>query len=648
MTAPLSLPPSCTLWVNGARFADGSTPGEVDTDPVALTDLRVVWGRENTVDQPSPATLSCRVQDVGAGKRFVDVLAIGARVEVRADAVIYPDPTVSTFLDPGFEAGAVGATPSHTGDNVGSVTVTNRWARTGTKSAAIQPADAGRRVRVIFPPAPFSAAHDPAAWDAIPRTLAGTTWSYGASLRRTTDRTYPQVRPVLFTQPWPGTERVLNAVADVVSVGPAPGTWLVTSGRIVPPADCWVGICVEVYPTGPSWDAFGSTISWDSLDPAVSWDDYATVWVDDVTVLAPAAGAGRAGAVFSGRITDLVAGYDETIGATMVDVTAQDDTAELANRYAGAEVWPQESLLARFNRIVAAAAQPGLTGTVASTVRTKSTTWRDISEQPALSLLQELATSIGGVLWSATSLTTGAYLELEDVNARPALQTLTRGADLVVRIVPAVPARGVTIDACDIELAPVRWRQDATDDSTRVTATWLEQLVVDGVTRPTSRTVVAVNPTQETNTGRREVGVSTVFTSSANATTTAEALLGRLTAGGWRVSGLSWDASVTDQLDGAHIAAMMQILDGTTRLGLPIMLTGVPDWSPVPAESSVPLFLEGSTLTNTDGAWTLDLVVSSAAGQGAGRLPWDSLDATWQWDQFDPAITWDSLRGVGQ
>jgi hypothetical protein len=77
------------------------------------------------------------------------------------------------------------------------------------------------------------------------------------------------------------------------------------------------------------------------------------------------------------------------------------------------------------------------------------------------------------------------------------------------------------------------------------------------------------------------------------------------------------------------------------------MLVNLPDWSPVPAPVSVPLYVEGARLRNNDGAWTIELITSSAKAQGAGAVTWDALPASWQWDQFDPAISWNDLNGVG-
>jgi hypothetical protein len=651
MTRPLSLPPACTLWVDGVRYADGQ-PDEDDTKPVVLTDLSVTWGRSTTVDQPSPATASFRVLDVGGGERFTDRLHIGADVRVRADAIIYPDPTVSTISNPGFESSAVGSHPSTAGNNA-TVTVTSARAHAGTRSARIDPLDADRRVRVIFPPAPFST--DPAAWDAVPRTLLGQSWTYGASVwvpeYLSTVLAAAVVRPVTFTGPFPTAATVVDAAATVGA--PDAGRWRVHTGVLTPTvADVWVGVAVDVYPTGPAWDDVPVAVAWDAAG-TVTWDDVAASFVDDLVVLAPAAGAARSGAVFAGRITDMDAAYDEGIGGTIIEITAQDDTAELANRYIGGAPWPAETLAARFARIVTATLASGMRAPLNYTVDTAAgapmVTYLDADSRPALGLMQDLAASVAGVLWSATSLATGPFLRLEDISSRPPLQILTRGADLIIRIVPApvVGASGITLDACDVLLEPVHWVQDGTDNSTMVDVQWLDQTVVDGAVKPTTRTVSARDAPAELATGRRRVSVSAQLTVSTDAQRVADALLGRLSGGGWRVSGLTWAAAIDDALTPAKLDAVMRILDAPTRLGLPVMLVNLPDWSPVPAPVSVPLYVEGARLRNNDGAWTIELITSSAKAQGAGAVTWDALPASWQWDQFDPAISWNDLNGVG-
>jgi len=114
------------------------------------------------------------VFDAPGGARFTDRLYIGAAVTVRADATIYPDPTVSVVADPGFETAAAGSTVSVIRSNAAPVKVTATRAHTGTHAARIDPAagsTSATRVRVIFPPAPLSPTHDPAAWGAHEQPL---------------------------------------------------------------------------------------------------------------------------------------------------------------------------------------------------------------------------------------------------------------------------------------------------------------------------------------------------------------------------------------------------------------------------------------------------------------------------------------------
>src|SRR4029077_17062701 len=105
VTAPVSLPPSCVLYVDGVRYNDGQI-GENPADPVALDDLQVVWGRNNALDQPGPSTLTFKVMDMAGGQKFLDKLPIGAEVDVNAETTIDSDPTGSTIpaLIPGPSA----------------------------------------------------------------------------------------------------------------------------------------------------------------------------------------------------------------------------------------------------------------------------------------------------------------------------------------------------------------------------------------------------------------------------------------------------------------------------------------------------------------------------------------------------------------
>ena len=81
MTGPPILA-TCELWVDGVRYADGR-PGEDPAAPFALSDLTVRWGRDNTVDQPAPATCSFTVADPpGGAVRFDDTVVLGSTVVI--------------------------------------------------------------------------------------------------------------------------------------------------------------------------------------------------------------------------------------------------------------------------------------------------------------------------------------------------------------------------------------------------------------------------------------------------------------------------------------------------------------------------------------------------------------------------------------
>lgn len=834
MSAPLALLPTCTLWIDGVHFADGGTPGEVDTDPVALTDLSVTWGRDNALDQPEPGTCTFRVLDVGGGRRFNDVMHIGSRVQVRADATIYPDPTVPVFaFDPGFEGMAVGSVPPCTPAG-GTFTVAGAPARSGTRSGQLDPLPGSDAMSVIIPPAAYGG---PSAWDTVPRTLAGQTWRYGLSVVAANLLLANQlirVRPVAFTRPAADSAVPLYDATLTVPVGTA--VWQDLLADFVPPEGVWLGLMVDVRPAGGvQWDQVPYDVTWDSLgvgavhtnlatnptpasvtgwlsnDPAqwtftyaageisvqalpgfgynlsaawygvggfindtltagvnyqrsieiwvdanstvidtggggftagqllpantwtrvvqqfvgtgavgsvyalaggvlvtgtasvgvhvklrraqlianpggqtlpyfdgttpdtadtrydwtgaanaststatdiravVRWDDIGRVFVDDLRLLAPAAGALRSGTVFTGRITDLRARYDLDLGGTVVDVIAQTHLAELGNRYVGAEPWVKEALSSRFGRIVSLSGQP-VTYQIDSTAATKQISWRDVDNRPSGDLLHQLAQSVGGALWSAATANGDAFVWLEDINNRPAMHRLVMDPDGVIRIHLAADvvegAKSIVVDACDVLLEPVEWVQTTEDDATRVVVSWRDQTKDnDGNDAPTQRDVMADDPAQEAATGRRRVQVGTELAVQADAEFLADSLLARLNTPGWRIGGLVWDLTL-DPVDADTLERVMKILDGVTRLGLGILLTNVPDWAPPATGDDVWLFLEGGRFINQDGAWRLELLTSAGVSQGAS-LSWDEVPADWSWDEFDASITWNDLYGVG-
>lgn len=621
---------TCEVLLDGERLPDGS-PGDDLADPVGLSGLSVVWGRDNTLDQPDPSTCSVRILDRPGGDSFLGVVRTGTRVTVKATGTIYPDPTISTFLDPGFETSAAAAATGAT------AVASTRRARSGARSLQIHPhVPVTRRWSVLLPPAPLqpAAGGDPAAWDEIPAATPGQTWTFGASVFAPPAARI-EIRPVLFTAPTAGSARVI----DTPLAATGDGAWITLSGPFAPDARAWVGLQISAYPTGTRWSDLPPALTWAGLDPTWTWQDYTRTYIDDVQVLAPAAGTTRTVQVFDGRVTNVKVGWDDSAHGPVVEATAVDFTADLDNRDVGDEPWAVETLSARFNRILTLADLP-VTAVIDDTVAAALMSWQDVDAQPAAGQLRNLAASVDATMWPAVHPTTGAYLRVEDASTRAALTELYEDAGGIVRI---RPAGGREVSSCDVPLAPTSFVQDVTDVATRAQVTWQEQTVDDdGLPAPTERTVTVVDTDLEAQLGTRRISLSTLLQSSGDAAEVAARLLDRTSSTEWRAKNITID---DDRLTGTeeHKALMLALLDGTARIGLPLRVIDLPDWAPVP---ELPVYTEGATLTYELGRWIVEATLSSATGQGRS-VTWAQLPPGWTWAEFDPAITWADLRGAG-
>lgn len=628
----------CTVYADGQRLADGCTD-DAENAPTVLSGLSVVWGRETTVDQPEASTCSFQLMDAPGGGTFTELLRTGTAVDVNATGMVYPDPTEPVWPDPGFETGLPGTTRTNA-----VMSRSTRRASSGTYALRIDPVDAARRAGGVVAPAPFSEPGTaPDAWDEIPATSGGQTWSYGASVFAPPGASV-LVRPVLFSGPYASAATVITSSALSVT---GTGQWQTVTGTFVPevPAQ-WVGIHVSIYPTGLSWDQLDPELTWDGLaagDRADwQWDDYGAVFVDDVTVLAPAAGTASTVRVFSGRVISLEAAFDESTGTPVVKVSCADFTADLDNADVGEEPWAVEPMGDRFERILSGT---GMTvgAEIDASVAGIPVSWRDVDSQPAAGLLSELATSVDAVMWSATHIVTGPYLRVEDPTNRPSQHVLEL-VDGTVQIVPGSMV-ALQLSACDVLRDDVTWQQDTQDVVTRAAVTWKEQGVDDdGLPTTTDRTETITDIPLEAEYGVRRLSLSTELTTADDALDVAAKLLARTSVSDWRADGLVIDDNQMPDADVTDTERMLTLLDGTSRNGLPVSLRDLPAWTP--AGELVPVYLEGGEYSFTDGAWNLSLTVSNATAQGASAQ-WDQLDSSWTWDMFDPAISWDDLRGVG-
>ena len=622
-------PIGCTVYIDGVPISDGCSAVSHDA-PAVLSGLRIVWGRTSSVDQATASSCSFAIDDPLTGERIVPSLTIGRTVDVHADTVIYPDPDVSTIpvLLPGPTS------------NVQQVT------GAGSTTNVVLAGREYRAANVVYPPRAYST--DPLAWDDVPRTLPGQEWQLEVTV------TFPaefaswhgyaaRVQPVVFTDP----AVVGSLLPDNVELSPDSPSGVL---RFTPPAGVWLGLQVAIYPPGPRWvpDLDGS--SWlDLPDPGPSWDDLARFTISGVRMLAPAGGAADSGLVFSGRITDVSVEWNGGT-STRVSVIAQDWLAELANRVVGDQPWAMETINTRAQRIVQLSGQP-VTLKVDPGLGALQVSYRDVDRQPAANLLQQLATSGGGILWTATHLVSGQTMWIEDIAARPAALTLTDAGTGLVHIIPSAGAteNALPVSACDIEADPVRFILDMSDTSSMISLTWNEQTVnTEGQQQPTQRTVEVIDPAAQTIIGARRLSVSTQLAVATDAQAQAALWLARSSTVAWRVEGLAWDTGLLPALTPEAISTVMTLLDGTRRIGLPIALTDLPEWSlpVVGGHPEVALYVEGGTYEYHAGAWRLELATSSATGSATGVTPWNALDPGWAWTDFDPAVAWIDLYGV--
>lgn len=622
----------CVVYVDGQRLAAG-LPSDNPLDPTVLSGLQLKWGRATTVDQPAASTCDFTIMDEPGGGSFLQLLKTGASVDITSTGILYTDPTTSTITDPSFDATPIGQTPDnvHTTNAIATV-----QAPGGRNALRILPADPRNAQQVTIAPAAFSDA--PGAWDLIPSAAPGQTWQISVAVQALPGSTI-SVQAVAYPSPKGDVVQLLgNPVAAA-----ATGAWQTVQFPLTPNVQAWIGVRVRVFPTGPRWADMPPAQSWAATSGL--WLDYNAAYVDDVQVLAPAGSVERTVLVFSGRITDLEAGYDENADQPILSVTAIDFTGDLDNIRVGDEPWTVESMGNRFERIVTLS-EMDIDALIDPTVSDVLVSYQDVDSQAATGLLQDLAQSVDAVMWSAAHATTGPYIRVEDTATRQPLYVLTMGEDGLVVIGPNMVPDALELSACDVLRDPIRWLQNVADVATRAAVTWLEQGVDDdGKPTTTERTVTLVDDELEADYGRRAMSVQTLLQAEADALEVAQRLLVRSTLTDWRLTGLTIDDDESLDTPAEQAALLLlRLLDGTSRIGMPVRISDLPAWSPI--GPTVPVYLEGGTYSHVDGAWTLELTVSRASASTGGAA-WNELPAEWAWDEFDPDLSWDDLIGVG-
>jgi hypothetical protein len=656
MTAPSA---SCELWVDGQRFADaGSDLGQGEA--TALSDLKIAWGRDGQNEQPGPASCSFGILDPLGGDDPMDILHVGSKIDIWAEGQIATEgaPTwgPTTYDDGSLSTKADGPVPAL------DVSLNHSTARYEAQTLKIiydQPFNSAYGPGLTVPPRSFSPIGElPSAWDTIPRARQGETWRFNLRGRAPIGVSWG-VRITAYSSPYPGSKPIsyqMQFLPGWSGTQIGTGDWQPWAGdayikTLSEPSWLAIGTFTTTDPFGHArWNNQPADLAWAAA--ASSWDDWALygtdLYIDDLAAYPPGSTIRRVLA-FSGSVSDLtISPTGDPDQRVRISATAMDLGADLGNRIIGDDPWPAQPLSTRADRICQLAgisASPRIR--IDPPLGDLAVSYRDVDAQPAYGLLQDLAQTGAGVLWAATHAITGPFLWIEN----PARRAAVREFDLSggqIKIIGATSGVAL-LSACDLLEDPATWRQDTADVITTVAVGWLEQsLDDDGQPQTTERTETVSDPAAIAIYGTRRLSISTELINALDASEMASRILSHARDVGWRLDGLSLDTALAldeiGSIDGtARAETLLNLLDGTIRMGLAIVLVDMPSYAPRGAVSSA--YLEGGSYEFRDGFWALALTVTPAAGQGSSAA-WAELDPAWAWQQWDPTIQWLDTFGV--
>lgn len=582
---------NCVLSIAGRRLTGSTTPA-------ALDEVKITWGRKDSVSQPSPSTATCRILLPEDPAALADMYSIGRAVEISSTVKVWSQGQARPLA---LQHAAVdGATSGQ---------------------AWTPPPGVNRILAVIPPAAPTSTI---GAWDEIPTCSDGQTWSCQVTLSMPESPAYVEIRPAYYQSPsaYPYLGEIISSTEDPAA--------RVLTGSWTPPARLagyWIGLAVIAQPAGKQWDLERS--SWSTQGQA--WQALNRLTVTAATVTPPQQADSIECNVFTGSITDTSISLDPALDRPVMTITASDILADLAHRRIGSDPWPTHTLTQRVNAIIRE---------LGTNVRTeidpgpgaRKLAWKDVDSQPASSLLTSSATSATAILWASSHRTTGPYLRFEDPSLRTALGRLSFDGSKIT-ITASQPSS--TISAASILRNGVTVDRDNADAASVARLTWQEPGVNEkGERTLTERTIVIKDEDAIARIGYRDISITTDLVDKKDAEAAASAFYRSHLPGSYTLPSLTVDTSIRSELiDRKTLAAM---LDATRRMGLPIRLTELPRWMAVPA--ALTAYLDGATYTYKKGRWVMNLCLTRSETTGQG-LTWQQLPAALKWNQSQP-LTW--------
>ena len=576
-----------SIEVAGTRLP--TTAADLKSGRATVLDgLTIRWGRSSRLDQPHPSTASMSIAVPQAQVAAVtDLCAPGTPLVIITEATPGAIDTQTVVSSPTPQSLVSGA------------------------------------VAHLMPAAPPAEGMDPAAWDRLPVATRGAVFRAALTVDWIPPDSMIRIAPVYASGPWPSTWTTGQIAASASTPGPLE--------VLIEPEDehlgAWVGLAVWANPLGPMWTAL--TMTWKALDQ--SWERYGRAETSRHTLTRTGA-ASQSATPFEGRITDAILSWDDKIGMPRLDLTCADASAEHANLRIGSDPWPAETAGERIARAIAASRIPIHT-VIDRTPGALTLAPKDIDSQSLSQVLRDVASSTGAILWPAAHRTLGQYYRFEDLDQRRALYKLRQAGD--GRAYLEAASSGATVLEASTLAQAVDITRDTTDLATTVAVTWTDTGADDtGNPTTTQHTETAKDQELIDRLGYRSVSITTTLTRAADAQALAERTLARSTPGGWTIPSALLDTRAPDL--SAQTAILL--LDATTRIGHPLIITGAAPW--VPGSGRIAVYLDGGTYTYRDGRWTLDLQLTRAAVPGAA-LTWSQLPYPLTWTLLDSLTYFD-------
>jgi hypothetical protein len=594
--------------------------------PTLVGDLSIQWGRQSNVDQPdvSTCTFALREQLHATVTPMLDVIRTGAPVEVWSKATI-PVTDSEVMSDTGFTV--AGPLDPNSFQQVAGETTTlavDVERIQGRTAAWVTAAEDSWSADVVFPPAEFQAAgQNPDAWDTIPRLLPGQQWPVTLSVWLPVGAA-ATLTAYAYTDPHSGTPAqctVVNPDNGLPVSVVADGAWHDVQGVVSVPGSvdedgAWVapGLSFTTMPSQLQVKDVPGTIA----EQQFTFADYTRAGISFLSVT-QAAPSVRDVLVWKGRVTSAT-GQAAGPFAMTVSVTASDAGSKYANKTISDSPWPLQPLGTRMARIATLAGAPAVA--VDDSLVDINLAYKEVDAQQVLDLMKDCAQSVGGVMWVASHATADDFLWLEDPASRAAVRKFIIDDTTGMVSIGGNGRDTSVLSATDmITLDGVQWVRDVLQDIDSVDVGWLQQSTdTDGTVSTDEQTVTLTEDGADLS-DLTKLSVSSELASAADATDLAERLLAMSQNTDWMASGLTLDTRRL-QVDLAgldyvqRLTAVLDLLDGTVRLGRGLVLTDMPAWTP--AGSTATAYVEGGTYTLSKGAWQLQLIISSS-GTGGGN-----------------------------